>query len=375
MAEGGASSGNTLSLLVVEDDDFMRETMKAMLESINRKSVALHSELKIPALNLRVEYTASGEAAWDLMRAKRFDIALIDLHLPGVSGLDLSWCVKHVPDGGDSQQQAADGSHKTSTLASHETILIACTSDEDARSRITEYGLHDVLPKPVSVMDLRHMLHKWLPRTLSDSITGLPVPQLEQPADLQRNRSGVFAGRVLLVEDDAITRSASVLVFQQLGLCADAAADGKEAMAYMSRRDYDLLLFDVHLPDLSGYALCSWYKAMCRDDGRAIGYVCAVTSDPDLQTCREFEIEQCLPKPLSTPMIVEALRDFWERARFTSAVQQLSDSMHDLRQGSPPDLPRSPGSLPPPLPPPLHAPPPPPPAPAPALPLPGSLHE
>ena len=47
----------------------------------------------------------------------------------------------------------------------------------------------------------------------------------------------------------------------------------------------------------------------------------AVTSDPDLQTCREFEIDQCLPKPLSTPTIIKALKNFWARSQSSTKAE------------------------------------------------------
>ena len=216
LASTWAPSGSEdlrVRILVVEHDEFVRETMRMMLNTINSDSADLQAELGIPALNLSVELTGSGEVAWDLMRAKRFDIALIDLNLPGVSGQDLSWCVKQ------GSVEAHDDQHSAALAA---------------------YGLHDLLYKPVSVMDLRHVLHKWLPRTGVSAVQQLP--QLEQPASLQRNRSGVFAGRVLLVEDDAITRFASELVFQELGLRVDTAEDAQSAMANMAKHDYDLLL-------------------------------------------------------------------------------------------------------------------------------------
>ena len=88
-------------VLVIEDDDFMRETLRMMLQAINDKSAAQGSQLHIPALNLSIEYAASGEQAWDMMRVKQFDLAFVDLSLPGVSGLDLSWCVKQLPQDDD----------------------------------------------------------------------------------------------------------------------------------------------------------------------------------------------------------------------------------------------------------------------------------
>lgn len=235
----GGEAEEGVHVLVVEDDEFMRQAMLMMLRSICGSGRDLHPDLNLPTLNLLVESSPSGEHAWDLMRVKRFDIAFIDVHLPGVSGLDLSWCVRASP--GTDQQQSGH------TLQSHETILIACTSDGTASSIIGQYGLHDVLDKPVNVIKLRHMLHKWLPRVFSAvEADAVPRAQLTQPSDglasLQQQRSSVFDGRVLLVEDDSVTRLASSLMLQQLNLHCDVAEDGKSAMALMARCDYDPVL-------------------------------------------------------------------------------------------------------------------------------------
>jgi CheY-like chemotaxis protein len=46
----------------------------------------------------------------------------------------------------------------------------------------------------------------------------------------------------------------SELLLQQQGLCIDTASSGEQAMDMLAKRDYDLLLIDVHLPGLSGCA-------------------------------------------------------------------------------------------------------------------------
>ena len=109
-----------------------------------------------------------------------------------------------------------------------------------------------------------------------------------------------------------ITRTATDLVFRQLGMLIDSVTSGEEAMDMLSKRDFDLLLFDVNLPKMSGYALCSWYKEMCRTTGRTLGYVVAVTAEPDAEACHEFEIDRCLPKPLSTAIVSEAMQEYWK---------------------------------------------------------------
>ena len=140
-------------------------------------------------LSLQVEHTSTGESAWDLLSSRKYDIALVDVKLPGITGLDLSWCYE-------------------SSGPAHDTIMIACTSDIDlaelyehaplvtwphmavarpcpyrghaacpacsreCRMRPTaapRHGLKDVLRKPVTMASLRHMLHKWMPRRNASS--------------------------------------------------------------------------------------------------------------------------------------------------------------------------------------------------------------
>ena len=122
----------------------------------------------------------------------------------------------------------------------------------------------------------------------------------------------------------------------------------------LQRRDYDLCLFDVNLPDLSGYALCSWYKEMCRTEERPAAYIVAVTADPDEVACQQFGIDQCLAKPLSTNTIVSLLRQHWQtRSAAAGWAQRATDTEEaPVRDPAPQPVRRPPPpSGPPPLPP------------------------
>uniref|UniRef100_A0A6U7HFG2 Response regulatory domain-containing protein n=1 Tax=Haptolina brevifila TaxID=156173 RepID=A0A6U7HFG2_9EUKA len=304
--------GRIVRVLVVEDDDFMRKTIELMLKSIEEKSAAMHEQLSLPPpFKLQIECTRTGEQGWDMLRSRRFHIALIDLNLPGVSGLELAWCYQQLlPDAVEEAHMSVD----EHAAPQQPTILIACSSNlptgPEGEASLAEYGVHDVLPKPVNIKALRHLLHKWLPRgddVVMDPELGHPGPT----TGLERNNSGSFASRILIVEDCVVTRTATMLVFQQLGQYAEVAADGGTAMAMLDKRNFDLILLDVDLPDMSGYAISTWYKSLCRSRGSTIGKVVAVTSDPDSETCREFEMDACLPKPLTTLSVMEALQNFW----------------------------------------------------------------
>ena len=110
-----------------------------------------------------------------------------------------------------------------------------------------------------------------------------------------------------------MTQTRTKLLFEQHGLYIETVTSGEEAMSIIEkgmaqRRDFDLVLIDVHLPGMSGYALSSWYKDACRNAGRPCGHLVAITADPHDQICREFEFDHCLPKPISSAATLDLIQ-------------------------------------------------------------------
>jgi PAS domain S-box-containing protein len=68
-------------------------------------------------------------------------------------------------------------------------------------------------------------------------------------------RRSVPLGRplaILLAEDDEANRRVQQLMLEELGCVADEASDGLAAAERASRRDYDVILMDVHMPGIDG---------------------------------------------------------------------------------------------------------------------------
>lgn len=171
----------------------------------------------------------------------------------------------------------------------------------------SRHGLKDVLRKPVTMASLRHMLHKWMPRRNASSFK-----LQSQPTPLGRgihSGSGIFSARILMVEDCEVTAMATQCMFQEMGLWIDSVVDGEAGMRALSgAAAYDLILLDVNLPNMSGYALCSWYKEHCRIHDLPRATVVAVTSDPDKEVCMQFGFDHVLPKPLTAVACYKVLR-------------------------------------------------------------------
>jgi two-component system capsular synthesis sensor histidine kinase RcsC len=64
--------------------------------------------------------------------------------------------------------------------------------------------------------------------------------------------------RVLVVDDDDCLLQTVQQMVETLGFKADAANGGFAAMQCLSRARYDLMVTDLQMPDMDGYALSSW---------------------------------------------------------------------------------------------------------------------
>lgn len=67
--------------------------------------------------------------------------------------------------------------------------------------------------------------------------------------------------RILLVDDSPIARATEAALVKALGHSVDEAQDGEEGFTMMQKQSYDLLLTDVQMPKLDGFALTRRLKS------------------------------------------------------------------------------------------------------------------
>jgi DNA-binding NtrC family response regulator len=72
----------------VQTPELEHRTLKVLVVEDERRLRALLVEM-IPELGFAVSGTSSGEEALSILETDRHDILLLDLHLPGMSGMDL----------------------------------------------------------------------------------------------------------------------------------------------------------------------------------------------------------------------------------------------------------------------------------------------
>ena len=121
-----------------------------------------------------------------------------------------------------------------------------------------------------------------------------------------------YAKKVLLVEDDAFTRFMIKEMISDLGVDADVASDGRDAIDKLDKspRDFGLVLMDIHMPNFSGLEAVKSIRKSKKERARLVP-IMAHTSDRQFHSqavAEEHGMNGYAPKPV-TPGKLLALID------------------------------------------------------------------
>jgi signal transduction histidine kinase/CheY-like chemotaxis protein len=136
-----------------------------------------------------------------------------------------------------------------------------------------------------------------------------PVPVLRDPRRIPPRTEAEAAHAVILVaEDNIINRVVISKLLDRLGVVYDIAEDGVDALERftLNRPAYGLVLTDVHMPRLTGFALAQAIRAQV---GGTVP-ILALTADalPETrQMCDDAGLQGYLTKPLSYDTLLATL--------------------------------------------------------------------
>lgn len=137
---------------------------------------------------------------------------------------------------------------------------------------------------------------------------GIPVKGPDnRPARLQ----AVFAKkRVLLVEDNSINRQMTKEILTCLGLEADTAASGVEAVQMVAQQEYDAILMDIRMPEVDGYEATRRIQALKQERTPPIIALSADAVEGVDEKTKQSGMSGYLTKPLNPDKLLAALQQF-----------------------------------------------------------------
>ena len=105
--------------------------------------------------------------------------------------------------------------------------------------------------------------------------------------------------RILIAEDNGVNQKVVLAMLRRLGYRADLVANGLEAIAAVEQRPYDVVLMDLHMPELDGISAMRRIRAEMSEDRRPrIIAVTANALEEDREACLAAGMDDYVSKPL-----------------------------------------------------------------------------
>lgn len=149
--------------------------------------------------------------------------------------------------------------------------------------------------------------------------------------------------RILVVDDEAVTRSTIARGLALLGYQVDEAASGSQAIAKLSRAPYDLMLLDLKMPGMSGVEVMNWLEKAQPDL-----LVIVLTAHASLESAiaavqagaANYLLKPCSIRDIGAA-IAKALERRQEELRRQQLISVIAEAAEALRGGKRRDLPVS----------------------------------
>jgi signal transduction histidine kinase/CheY-like chemotaxis protein/HPt (histidine-containing phosphotransfer) domain-containing protein len=155
-------------------------------------------------------------------------------------------------------------------------------------------GARHFLEKPVGLASLEAALAAAL--GISAALSERGGPAAAQQGDAPEPH---FPGlRVLVAEDNPTNRLVAREILGDADITVRLAADGNEAVALAGREDFDLILMDVSMPGMDGYAAARAIRALPGGGRTPIVAMTAHVTESDRKRCLDAGMNEHLNKPL-----------------------------------------------------------------------------
>ena len=264
-----------MNVLVVDDNETSRNIFQEMLESFS----------------FVVALAASGEEALSELESapadQPFRLVIMDWKMPGLDGIETAHRIKTHPG--------------LDTIPA--IIMVTAYGREEIMRKAEKTGLDGFLIKPVNASVLFD--------TIIQAFGQEAAASGEVAGDLKTEKKGtdhIVGARVLLVEDNDINQQVAREILEGAGLIVSLADNGQEAVTAVQTGTYDVVLMDIQMPVMDGYAAT---RAIRRDDRYKDLPILAMTAHAmagDAQKSLDAGMQDHVTKPIDPEHLFAALQ-------------------------------------------------------------------
>jgi two-component system, sensor histidine kinase and response regulator len=237
-----------------------------------------------------------------------FSLVLLDARMPDTDGVSLAREIR-----------------RRWGAAAPRLILLSSEDNAELSAHAKENGVLAYLLKPVQQSELLEAI--WAAMNLE-----LTVPASAGPAGGQPERSRPL--RVLVAEDNELNVTLLQKLLSHRGHLAQFARDGRAALELALQGEFDLMLLDLHMPELDGFEVVQAIRDHERGTNQHLRIIAltARSSARDRERCLAAGMDEFLAKPIEAVALwaaMERLVAEWPLA--TPAPRAVEPGLLDAR--------------------------------------------
>jgi two-component system sensor histidine kinase/response regulator len=251
----------------------------------------LFLEHQLGAWGMQVDCVADGPTALEQLQAAHshgtpYALAILDLQMPGMNGLELARTIKDDP-----------------LLRSLRLVLLSSLCRRGDGTEAQRIGFAAYLTKPIRQAQLYDCL-----TTVMGSPAEAPAVPLVTRHRLAETQAQLRV-RVLVAEDNVVNQKVAVRMLEKLGCRVDVVANGREAIEALSRIAYDLVCMDCQMPEMDGFEATAAMRAREVQTGGHLPII-AMTANAmqgDRERCLAAGMDDYVDKPVQSKELASIL--------------------------------------------------------------------
>jgi two-component system, sensor histidine kinase and response regulator len=271
-----------LPVLIVDDNATNRTMLQEVLANWGMRPSATSNG--IAAVAAMKEAVSSGEP---------FPLVLLDAVMPELDGFAVAEQIKRDPE-----------------LAGATIMMLSSADRSGDASRCRELGVACYLRKPITQSEL-----------LDAILVAMGAEPLEPQDLLRSDRAGAQEGQrllhILLAEDNEVNQELALKLLRNRGHSVVVVGDGREVLAALGRTPVDLVLMDIQMPEMDGFATTAAIRENEKLTGGHVPIV-ALTAHAmkgDRERCLAAGMDAYVTKPLRVEELFDTIaRLFGEEA-------------------------------------------------------------
>ena len=269
-------------VLIVDDNEHARAVMLDMLTSMTFVATAV----------------GSGAAAIEQIKSaaqknEHYHLVFLDWQMPEMDGIETARKIKAL--------EFSPTPH---------LVMVTAYGREDVIREAEQIGIEDVLIKPVSSSILfdtaMHLLgaHKTERRE-----------EVDASVSTLGSSTGLRGARILLVEDNELNQQVATEILELAGCKVSLAGDGVQAVKKVREDPYDIVLMDVQMPVMDGFAATREIRALPKFTMLPIIAMTANAMKEDKDRCLEAGMIDYVTKPIDPDALFATLRVYYKVKR------------------------------------------------------------